>query len=110
VAFFLLRSDGIPAGCMELDSACQCYTVRTAKTVSITLPPALLVKAQQLAEREHRTMRELFREPLQHYMQEDAGWEALLGRARRALGITSEEDVERLSNEYHRGKHQPSPR
>ena len=116
VAFFLLRSDGILAGCTELDSACQCYTLlpmRTAKTVSNNLPPELLVKAQQLAEREHRTMSELFREALRHYMQEDAEWEALLGRTRaqgRALGITSEEDVERLSNEYRRGKHQPSPR
>ena len=116
VAFFLLRSDGTPAGGTELDSACQCYTMllmRTAKTVSITLPPELLVKAQQLAEREHRTMSELFREALRHYMQEDAGWEALLGRTRaqgRVLGITSEEDVERLSNEYRREKHQPSPR
>ena len=36
--------------------------MRTAKTVSITLPPDLLVKAQSYAEREHRTMSELFRE------------------------------------------------
>ena len=83
--------------------------MRTAKTVSITLPPDLLIKAQQLAEREHRTMSELFREALRHYMQEDTQWEALLARTRaqgRAMGITSEEDVERLSDEYRREKYQ----
>jgi hypothetical protein len=30
--------------------------MRTAKTISITLPPDLLTKAQVLAEREHRTV------------------------------------------------------
>ena len=52
--------------------------MRTAKTVSITLPPDLLVKAQALAQREHRTMIELFREALRRYMQGDREWEALL--------------------------------
>jgi Arc/MetJ-type ribon-helix-helix transcriptional regulator len=86
--------------------------MRTAKTVSITLPPELLAEAQQLAQREHRTMSELFREALRHYMQEDAQWAAVLARTRaqgRALGITSEEDVERLSDEYRREKQQPTP-
>lgn len=79
--------------------------MRVAKTVSITLPPDLLAKAQELAQREHRTMSELFREALRHYMQRDPDWEALLARTRslgRAHGITTEEDVERLSDEYRR--------
>jgi metal-responsive CopG/Arc/MetJ family transcriptional regulator len=38
------------------------FRVRSAKNVSITLPPELLVEAQELATREHRTMSELFRE------------------------------------------------
>jgi ribbon-helix-helix CopG family protein len=42
--------------------------MRTAKTVCITLPPDLLKKAQKVAAREHRTMSELFREALRHYM------------------------------------------
>ncbi len=50
--------------------------MRIAKTVSITLPPDLLAKAQELAQREHRTMSELFREALRRYMQGgDAAWE-----------------------------------
>jgi predicted transcriptional regulator len=80
--------------------------MRIAKTVSITLPPDLLAKAQELAQREHRTMSELFREALRRYMERgDAGWEALLTRTRtrgRALGIAGEADVERLSDEYRR--------
>ncbi len=82
-------------------------TMRTAKTISITLPPDLLVKAQELAEREHRTMSELFREALRCYMQTDTQWKALLLRTRaagEALGIKSEEDVERRSDEYRHAK------
>lgn len=84
--------------------------MRTAKTVSITLPPDLLLKAQEYAQLEHRTMSELFREALRRYMageQQAQQWSALLQRTRakgKALGITSEADVERLSDEYRRGK------
>jgi metal-responsive CopG/Arc/MetJ family transcriptional regulator len=81
--------------------------MRTAKTISITLPPDLLVKAQEFAEREHRTMSELFREALRRYMTADTEWEGLLKRTRvkgTALGIRSEADVERLSDEFRRDK------
>jgi len=77
--------------------------MRVAKTVSITLPPELLAKAQICARREHRTMSELFREALRSYMTRDPEWEALLTRARargKQLGISNESDVERLSDEY----------
>jgi predicted transcriptional regulator len=77
--------------------------MRVAKTVSITLPPDLLLKAQELAEREHRTMSELFREALRRYMAADPEWDALLRRTRatgKALGIENEADVERLSDEF----------
>jgi predicted transcriptional regulator len=83
------------------------FSMRTAKTISITLPPDLLVKAQELATREHRTMSELFREALRRYMMADIQWENLLSRTRargKALGIKNEDDVERLSDEYRRDK------
>jgi predicted transcriptional regulator len=83
------------------------FAMRTAKTVSITLPPELLVKAQELATREHRTMSELFREALRRYMTLDPEWESLLARTRargQGLGITTEADVERLSDEHRRDK------
>ena len=81
--------------------------MRVAKTISITLPPELLLQAQELAQREHRTISELFREALRRYMQGDVAWRELLGRTRargQALGVTSEADVERLSDEYRREK------
>lgn len=81
------------------------FFMRTAKTVSITLPPELLLKAQELATREHRTMSELFREALRRYMTSDREWESLLARTRatgKSLGIASEGDVERLSDEFRR--------
>jgi len=84
--------------------------MRTAKTVSITLPPDLLAKAQTLAQREHRTMSELFREALRRYMVGDTAWDQLVTRTRtigQAAGVTSEEEVERLSDEYRREKKRP---
>jgi predicted transcriptional regulator len=81
--------------------------MRSAKTVSITLPPDLLIKAQELATREHRTMSELFREALRRYMRADAEWEGVLAHTReqgRVLGVRDENDVERLSDEYRRDK------
>jgi Arc/MetJ-type ribon-helix-helix transcriptional regulator len=81
--------------------------MRTAKTVSITLPPDLLVKAQEVASREHRTMSELFREALRRYLAPDTQWESFLLRTRakgRELDIASEADVERLSDEHRRKK------
>ena len=81
--------------------------MRTVKTVSITLPPDLLIKAQELASREHRTMSELFREALRRYMSADTQWERLLMRTRskgRSLGVKNEEDIERLSDKYRRDK------
>ena len=61
--------------------------MRTAKTVSITMPPDLLVKAQDIAQREHRTMSELFREALRHYLHDDTNWQALLARACHGRGV-----------------------
>jgi Arc/MetJ-type ribon-helix-helix transcriptional regulator len=86
--------------------------MRTAKTISITLPPDLLVKAQETAQREHRTISELFREALRRYITDrpsadPTAWRDLLeyGRAKgRELGISTEADVERMSEEYRASK------
>lgn len=78
-------------------------SMRTAKTISITLPPELLAKAQEIAAREHRTMSELFREAIRRYKSVDPEWEALMQRGLehgKRLGITSEDDVERMSDEW----------
>jgi predicted transcriptional regulator len=77
--------------------------MRTAKTISITLSPDLLAKAQKTAEREDRTISELFREALRRYISADPEWDALLRRtqaAGKALGVATEADVERMSDEF----------
>jgi Arc/MetJ-type ribon-helix-helix transcriptional regulator len=86
--------------------------MRVARTISITLPPDLLDKAQEVARREHRTMSELFREALRRYMMQPQ-WDALLLRTRaagEALGVKSESDVERLTDEYRRDKRRSARR
>jgi len=87
--------------------------MRIAKTISITLPPDLLVKAQKTAEREDRTMSELFREALRRYITADPEWEALLRRTRasgEALGIATDADVERLSDEFRQERRESAAR
>jgi len=87
--------------------------MRVAKTISITLPPDLLLKAQRTAEREDRTISELFREALRRYIGADPEWDALLRRTRaggKALGIASEADVERLADEFRQERSQPAAR
>jgi predicted transcriptional regulator len=87
--------------------------MRTAKTISITLPPELFGRAQEVAAREHRTISELFREALRRHMAADPEWEALMswGRAHgKALGIESEEDVERMSDEWRMERRQSAAR
>jgi predicted transcriptional regulator len=46
--------------------------MRTSKTLSITLPPEMLTRAEEMARKEHRTMSELVREALRQY--ERAQW------------------------------------
>jgi len=78
-------------------------SMRTAKTISITLPPELLAQAQEIAKREHRTMSELFREALRRYPKPDKEWDELMAwglEHGKTLGIKSEEDVERMSDEW----------
>lgn len=58
-------------------------------------------------------MSELFREALRHYMTADPEWEALLRRTRaagKALGVSGESDVERLSDEFRQERRQPVAR
>lgn len=55
---------------------------RIAQTICVTLPPDLLKKAQKIAAREHRTMSELFREALRHYMAESPRGDASSAHSR----------------------------
>jgi Arc/MetJ-type ribon-helix-helix transcriptional regulator len=87
--------------------------MRTAKTISITLPPDMFAMAQEIAAREHRTISELFREALRRYRPIDPEWASLMswGSAHgKALGIESEEEVERMSDEFRQERRQAAAR
>ncbi len=76
-----------------------------ARTLAITLTPELLLQAEERAVREGCTMDEIVGYALQRYVELDPKWEAILRETRaagRRLGITGEEDVERLSDEWRR--------
>jgi predicted transcriptional regulator len=57
--------------------------MRSTRTLSVTLPPEMLKRAQSIAKRQSRTMSELVREALRHY---DRCWDevnAYDGRKRK---------------------------
>ena len=82
--------------------------MRIAKTISVTLPPELLAEAQKIASREHRTMSELVREALRRYAAQEQSRKMRsldelfeFGHAHgEAMGINSEEDVDRILGEF----------
>ncbi len=79
--------------------------MRTAKTLSITIPGEMLARAEALARKESRTMSELVREALRHY-ERQRWWEEMnaYGRAKAvAAEVRDEDDVVRAIHE-HRGE------
>lgn len=74
--------------------------MRNTRTLSVTLPPDMLKRAQSIAKRESRTMSELIREALRHY-ERHSWWDEVnaYGRARAKRQGIREEDVDRLVHE-----------
>jgi predicted transcriptional regulator len=74
--------------------------MRSTKTLSVTLPPDMLKRAQSLAKKESRTMSELIREALRHY-ERRSWWDEVnaYGRAKAERQGIREEDVDRLIHE-----------
>jgi len=69
--------------------------MRTTKTLSITLPPEMLARAEELASKEHRTMSELVREALRQY-DRNRWWDEMnaYGRAKAVeRGLTEADAV-----------------
>jgi predicted transcriptional regulator len=69
--------------------------MRTTRTLSITLPPEMLARAEELARNEHRTMSELMREALRHY-DRDRRWDEVNAFGRKtaeAAGVRTGGDV-----------------
>ena len=85
--------------------------MRTSKNVSITVPPALLKQAEEVALQEGRTKSELFREALRRYLVQRQFRELQRYGIEQSgkLGAKSE-DVERLIGEYRREKKQREKR
>lgn len=79
--------------------------MRTTKTLSITIPPEMLSRAEALAKKENRTMSELVREALRCY-ERQRWWEEAnaYGRARAEMLGIRQEDVDRLIHEYRQEK------
>lgn len=72
--------------------------MRTTRTWTISLPPALVREAERTAKEENRTKSELVREALRIYLDERR-WRKLQRKTAfqaQALGIRTEEDVDRL--------------
>lgn len=72
--------------------------MRTTKTWTVSLPPELVREAERRAREEHRTKSELVRQALRMYLEEQR-WRKLQQKTAlqaQALGIRTEEDVDRL--------------
>ena len=72
--------------------------MRTAKTLSITLPPEVLTRASKLAKKENRTMSELVREALRQY-ESQRWWDQTNAYGRstaEAVDVRTEDDVVNL--------------
>jgi len=71
------------------------------KVVNISMPEELFKEAEKLTREENRTRSELYREAIRQYI-ETRKWQKLqreTAERARKLGITSEEDVERIISE-----------
>ncbi len=78
--------------------------MRITKTWTISLPTQLDKEAERTAREENRTKSELVREALRRYLDERR-WQKLRKKAAtqaQAIGIRSEEDVDRVIHEVRR--------
>lgn len=81
-------------------------TVRASRVYTISLPPELAKKAEDLAKRDSRTMSELFREAFRaYYAQQARGMLEKIGDyASSRNSVYTEADVPRLIKEVRSGK------
>lgn len=76
------------------------------KIVNISMPEEFFKQAEKLAKEEKRTRSELYREALRQYI-ETRRWQKLqreTSTRAKKLGITSEEDVNRIISEVRQKK------
>jgi CopG family transcriptional regulator/antitoxin EndoAI len=84
--------------------------MRTSKTLSITLPPEMLTRAEEIARKEHRTMSELVREALRQY-ESKQWWQNMnaYGRPKAEERGLTEADVVSTVREVRRRRAPKSP-
>lgn len=90
---------------MVLLSTNEQYSMRTTKTISISMPPADLKLAERLAKATNRSLSGVIREGIKRLAAEQY-WkqvQSFAGPRADALGIT-EADVNRLVQEYRQEK------
>lgn len=79
----------------------------SSKAFNIVLPEELVKQADALAKKEFRNRSELIREALRVYVAKKRSWDELSEYGRhqaKAVGITSEEQVDDIVNEYRRNQ------
>ncbi len=77
------------------------------QTFNIALPSDLVKKVDETAKKEYRNRSELIREALRAYLKDAQEWEELFAYGKKQgkkLGITSEEQVNKIVSEYRHGK------
>lgn len=77
------------------------------QTLNIALPKDLVKKVDERAKKEYKNRSELMREALRIYLADRQEWEDLLDYGKKvgkAMGIKSEEDVNKIVYEYRHGR------
>lgn len=77
------------------------------QTLNISLPKELVKRVDEVASREYRNRSELIRQALRVYLKDLQEWEEIFEYGKkqgRKMGITSEEDVNRIVYEFRHDK------
>lgn len=77
------------------------------QTFNIALPSSLVARMDLVATNEYRNRSELIREAVRIYLEDKLDWDDIFEFGRRAAkkaGIRSEEDVNKIVQEYRHGK------
>ena len=80
-----------------------------SKVITLSLPVELLKQIDRLAKLENRARSEVLREGFRRYMSDAERWQQIRkigARSAAAAGVSSEEDVYRMINDYRRKKSQ----
>ena len=79
----------------------------TTQTLNIALPSDLIKKVDLVAKKEYRNRSELIREALRVYLSDKEEWEELFAYGKeqaKKLGITSEEQIDKIVYDFRHGK------